>query len=261
MIDFDNISYDICALIPERVNLPPICLPGGICIEEIPGELDKIPKLSDQVMGLINQLGSAMAPMKPFFDMLDTILALHRCVNAVPNALMSLDPTELINCVPALAEAIDLLLQLIPQLSIPRTVRSVIRTLATLLLEVAGDLRYLQNQIDGIVDQIDQAAHRNDAVLSGLLVCAQNSVKNQAFGLAEALKGLGRIILVINIFLDMIKVDPIPCFGSLVSQNLDRGMDVVADLLEDLAELLNTIAMMIPDPQYLLTAAMEGREC
>jgi hypothetical protein len=252
---------DLCFELPEIPTIDDICFPGGFCLSYIWGAIDKIPHMSDISLDFFSQIGPALAPLKPLFDILDTVLAIFRCVKAIPKVITELDPTELLNCFPALAKLIDQLLKLIPQLSIPKMVKAIIKNLAKLLRAVASDLRYIQSQLQRIADMIDRAANLNDVKLNGFLVCAQGTANDAAMSTAEALKGIGRIVLLVNILIGLFGGPEIPCFGSLISDNIAEGFDVLVELLTALAEILDDIANSIPDPDLVLTLALGDIKC
>jgi hypothetical protein len=96
--------------------------------------------------------------------------------------------------------------------------------------------------------------------MNGFLVCAQQDLQGSVASTAEALKGIGRVILLINIFISLIGAEEIPCFGSLVEDNSDN-LDAVIDLLTTLAELLDIMSDAIPDPDMILTLALGDMKC
>lgn len=252
---------DFCITLPEIPSIDDICLPGGLCISHIWDAIGKIPSAADISLDFFSQIGPALAPLKPLFDVIDTVLAVFRCVKAVPDAITNLDPTELIQCVPALAKLVDQLLKLVPQLSIPKMIKAALRALATLLRGIASDLRYIESQLRRIADQIDRAANLNDVTLEGFLICAQKEMDDTILSTAEALKGIGRIILLLNIFMGLIGAEEIPCFGTLLEDNLGQPFDFLVDLLTSLAQILNEIADAIPDPDLALTLALGAQKC
>ncbi len=252
---------DLCIALPEIPSLDDICFPGGFCLSYIWDAIGKIPHASDIPLDFFSQIGPAMAPLAPFFSLLDTVLAIYRCVSAIPDVITSLDPSELLNCMPALAELIDKILKLIPQLSIPKMIIAMIRNLAFLIRAVAADLEYIKSTLQRIADMIDRAADLNDVKMNGFLVCAQDTVEGSVLSTAEALKGIGRIILLINIFIGLFGGEEIPCFGELFSDHLADGLDVIIDLLLVLANVLDMIADSIPDPDLILTLAMGEQRC
>jgi hypothetical protein len=252
---------DLCFELPDLPSLDDICFPGGFCLSYIWNAINKVPHLSDISLDFFSQIGPALAPLKPLFDILDTVLAIYRCVKAIPKCITELDPSELLACFPALAKLIDQLLKLIPQLSIPKMVKALIHNLAKLLRAVAADLRYIQSQLQRIADMIDRAANLNDVKLNGFLVCAQGMANDSVMSTAEALKGIGRIVLLINILMGLFGGPEIPCFGSLMSDNIAEGFDILVELLTMLAEILDEIADAIPDLDLVLTLALVEIKC
>ncbi len=251
---------ELCFKLPEIPTIDDICLPGGMCLSYVWDGIGKIPSVADVSLDFYSQIGPALTPLKPLFDILDTVLAIFRCVKAIPDAITSLDPRELLNCFPALAKLIDQLLKLIPQLSIPKMIKAALKNMGKLLRAIASDIEYIKSQLQRIADMIDRAADLNDVKMNGFLVCAQQDVQDSVMSTAEALKGIGRIVLLLNIFIGMIGGEEIPCFGSIVEDNLD-SLDVIIDLLTTLAELLDTMADAIPDPDLALTLALGDLKC
>lgn len=250
----------LCVDLPDIPSAEDICLPGGICLSYVWDAIGKIPSAADVNMDFFSQLGPALTPLVPVFNILDTVLAIFKCVKAVPDSIIKLDPFELIECIPALVKLIDQLLKLIPQLSIPKMIKAALKNMARLLRAVAADFLYIQSQQQRIADMIDRAADLNDVHMNGFLVCAQQDLQGSVASTAEALKGIGRVILLINIFISLIGAEEIPCFGSLVEDNSDN-LDAVIDLLTTLAELLDIMSDAIPDPDMILTLALGDMKC
>ena len=98
-------SLPICIEIPELPDPISITLPGGVSMESI---------------NLLEQLQPALAPLVPLFNIVDTVVALFNCIKAIPEVIgPPPDPTILAACIPELAEKVNALLKLIPQLSLP----------------------------------------------------------------------------------------------------------------------------------------------
>lgn len=254
-------SATICLPMPAIPTLDRICLPGGVCLDYIWDSIGKIPSAADMAMDFYSQIGPAMAPLAPLFNILDTVLAIFKCVQAIPDAITQLNPSELIKCVPGLAQAVDKLLDLIPQLSLPKMIIALLNNTALLLREIASDLTYLDNQAQRILAAIDRAATLNDSTLNGLLVCAQGTLADTALSTGEALKGIGSIIMIMNLLMGMFGGPEIPCLGATIGDNISGGLSVVIDVLTALADVLTDIALAIPDPDLALTLALGNAQC
>jgi hypothetical protein len=245
------------------IPAPPedICFPGGFCLSYIQKSISEIPDMTDMIMDFLGQLGPAMAPLAPFFNVLDVVLQIFKCIKAIPDCITQLDPSGLIQCVPDLAEKIDKLMGLIPYLSIPKMVRALIRTIAALLRGIATDLQHLERELKKVIDAIEDAADLHDVNLDGILVCSQNHLNDSMSAMAQALKAIGRIILLINIFIGLFGGEEIPCFGSLLEDNIGKGFDKIIELLLAMADMLDNIADMIVDPDWALTLALGEARC
>jgi hypothetical protein len=162
---------------------------------------------------------------------------------------------------PALAKAIDNLLKLIPQLSLPKLVKAILKNIARLIRGIAADLSYIQSQIERIAEAIDKAADLQDVVLNGLLTCAQSNVEQTVFTTADALQGIGRIILLVNILIGLFGGDEVPCFSEGFLDAIGEGLDTLIEMLTMLAELLDELANAIPDPDFALTLVLGEQRC
>lgn len=252
----------LCIELPDLASVPSrICLPGGVCLDYIWDSINTIPHLADMNMDFFSQIGPAMTPLAPFFNMLDVALSMFRCVQAVPDAITSLNPNELLQCMPALAKAVDQALKLIPQLSLPKMVKAIIENLASLLRGIATDLDYLRAQAQRIADEIDRAAEWNSHRINGFLVCAQETMDQTVLSTGEALKGIGSIVLLVNVFMGLFGGPEVPCFGDLISGNVAEGFEFLIDIILAMAELLETIAAAIPDPDLALTLVLGAQQC
>lgn len=256
---WDPVNDLLCPALTPIAGIDDICFPGGLCLSSI-FTPDQYPRVSDLVMNQLAQIGPAMAPLKPFFDVLDTALAIFRCIESIPDCITSLDPSGLINCVPDLAEKINQLLSLIPQLTIPRMIIALIRNLAAFLRAFADDLEYLKQRLARVAQAISRAADLNDVTWGGFLQCAENTVGDEMDALALALQMIGRIILLANILLSLISGAPeIPCFGQMM-QDVALLDDLIA-AIRKLAALLELLADKIPDPQLAITLALKAQKC
>ena len=251
----------LCIVLEEIGEIDDICFPGGFCISYIWDAIGKIPGAADIPMDFFSQIGPAMAPLKPLFDILDTVLQIFKCVKAIPKTIVTLNPSELLECFPALVKLINQLLSLLPYISVPKMIKAILNNMARLLRGIAGDLTYIQAQLQRIADQIDRASSLGDVKMNGFLVCSQNTVNDTVFSTAEALKGIGRIILLVNIFIGMFGGPEIPCFGELLANNLDKPFDELIDLLTTLADILDEIAALIILPDLALALALGEQRC
>jgi len=241
--------------IPDNIDL---CFPGGFCLSNVYTEIGKIPSAADIPLQLFSQLGPALAPLQPFFTQLDTVLALFKCATAVPDAIASLDPGAIFDCIPELVDKINQLLNLIPQLSLPKLVKALIIAVAQLLEGIAADFQYLQTEFQRALDAIDRAADLGDVELSGFLQCRQDNLATAGDSMAAALQGIGRIILLINILIGLFGGPEVPCFSDAIDPDV---LEPLIEFLLALAAFLRQLAALIPDPQLAITLALGEQRC
>lgn len=260
---FDSIWNAVDGLVCLELDAAPsgldVCFPGGFCLSHVWQGINNIPRGADLPLQFFGQIGPAMAFLSPLFSVLDTVLAIYKCVVAIPDSILQLDPAGLFECMPALVELINQLISMVPQMSLPRMVRQILVGLAQLLQGVASDFQFLIAQFQRVLDAIDNAADLNDSTLNDFLTCRQNTLSNQALNTVEALGGVGKIILLANIFIGLFGGDTeIPCFGDVVDLT---ALDGTVDILLELAEYLLQLAALIPDPQYVISLALQNQEC
>lgn len=234
----------ICIELPDPPVPGEIVLPGGVTIGALWTDINKIPNLCMTSLNLTAQLAPALAPLKPFFDLLDGVLQLVKCVEAIPDAISSFNPTPIFKCFPELAKKIDVILKLIPQLSVPLMIVTTIDNLITLIECTIGTFTNIIDQLAAIQARIEQASHIGDPNLDAILECANNDVAKLQMNAAEALAGVGTVIGILNLFLKLIGQPEIPSFGDIGSVDPEEALDQ----LNAIQKTLREIRRLIPVP-------------
>ena len=115
--------------LPPTPDAQPLLLPGGAVL------------LDPDVLRLAQP---ALAPLTPFFQILDAFLGIVKVVQAIPDALgPPPNPTGIVSALADLAPKVAALAGLVPQLSVPLTVVSSLDA-------VVGVLRQASVRLDGI---------------------------------------------------------------------------------------------------------------
>jgi hypothetical protein len=224
------VALPICIQLPEIPDPFGLTLPGGIEIERI---------------NLMEVIQPALTPLVPIFDIIDTLVAIVNCVKAIPDALgPPPDPTVFAACLPDLAEKLDKLLRLLPQLCLPLLLVRLIDLLIDALRQARSLLVHLQQQMVQILNTIDRAANLDDAGLMAIAQCAQANVAQEAANVGKALASLGRLIGLINLFMGMVGGPEVPDLSDLAG----RPLDEVVPLIDVLVEQLETARAAVPVP-------------
>jgi hypothetical protein len=216
-----------------------ITFPGGaeICVQ-VPG----VPDPTDVSKQLLAQANAALAPLVPVFNIIDAILALFKCVKAIPDSLgPPPDPTKLAECIPDLAEKIDKLLKLIPQLSIPVLIAGLIDVLLFYLEGLRGQLQAIIAAQVRIAAAATRAAELGNVQLRTVVNCANASMDAYLQNLNEGMKPLNRLVGLLNLFLQLAGLPTIPDLS-------DLGDDAQAALapLDAVIDSLKTVRAGLP---------------
>ncbi len=251
----------LCNDLPTLTQMEDICFPGGACLSHLLSAIQSIPSPSEIPLDFLSQLGPATSFLQPFMNVLDTVIAIFKCLEGFTDFATSLDPSGIFECFPNLIEKINALISMIPQMSIPRMVISIIKALIALLRGLAQDLQYIADRLVRIAKEIDRAADLNDVAKSGFLACSQKNMNESLSATALALKAVGRIILIVNIFMGLFGGPEIPCFGELLENATADALGPIISALNSLADLLQQLLDMIPDPQLAITLALGEQKC
>jgi len=223
-------ALPICIEIPEIPDPFSITLPGGVSMESI---------------NLMEQIQPALTPLMPLFDIIDTVVAVFNCIKAIPDTLgPPPDPTVLAACIPELAEKVAKLLKLIPQLSLPFTIIGIIDLIIDTLRQARSLLLHLQAQMQQILGAIDRATDLEDAGLMAITSCAQANVAQEAANVGKSLAALGKLIGLLNIFLELVGAPTVPDLSNLAGSPLDE----VVPPLDAIVDQLTQVRDMVPVP-------------
>ncbi|PID38257.1 MAG: hypothetical protein CSA65_09655 [Proteobacteria bacterium] len=229
-IDAARITWGCAFEIPEIPDPFSITLPGGVSMESI---------------NLMEQIQPALTPLMPVFDIIDTVVAVFNCIKAIPDSLgPPPDPTALAACIPELAEKVAKLLKLIPQLSLPLTIVGIIDLIIDTLRQARSLLLHLQAQMQQIAGAIDRATELEDAGLMAITSCAQANVAQEAANVGKSLAALGKLIGLLNIFLELVGAPTVPDLSDLAGSPLDE----VVPPLDAIVDQLTQVRDMVPVP-------------
>jgi hypothetical protein len=205
---------------------------------QIPG----VPDPTDVSKQLLAQANAALAPLAPVFNIVDAIIALFNCVKAIPDSLgPPPDPTKLAECIPDLAEKIDKLLKLIPQLSIPVLIAGLIDVLLFYLQGFRGQLEAIIAHQARLLAAATRAAKLGNVQLRTVVDCANTSMDAYLQNLNEGMKPLNRLVALLNLFLQLAGLSPIPDF-----KNLGDDAEAALAPLDAVIDSLKTIRAGLP---------------
>lgn len=248
-----NLPCVTCLVPPATLELP---FPGGVTlIASLPNSI--VPNSSELARQMFAQVNSALAPLMPIFNVLDAITTLKDCVTAVPKAILSLDPTPLIECAPKMLEAVSKLASLIPPLSLPSTLRGIIDTMIVAAEGLREELEGAKLQLDRLLEAGTASQLPGNSPLIAIVVCAQSFYNSVMQHTANTATPLNKLIGVVNLLLSLIPGDiQIPCIGGL-----DGSPSVVQGILEKFIAVLKIIRAILPGGLKLNVFVPVGPNC
>src|SRR4051812_34186057 len=101
------VSVDMGGLCVEVTRTKQLCVtfPGGVQVCAQAG-IDTGDS-GQLVRSFFGSMNTVFAPLAPFFNLLDLVLAIVECVKAVPAAIsLPPDPSKIFQCIPPLVEAV-----------------------------------------------------------------------------------------------------------------------------------------------------------
>ena len=242
-LDVDVVPGEVC-----------VTFPGGaeMCVT-LP---DIVPPTPDKLIRqLFAQINAALTPLTPIFNIIDAVVAVFDCIKAIS----TLNPEEIIACIPGLAEAVQKLLNLIPQVSLVVLVAGIIEILILWLRGVRNQLVRAQQLLQRILDAETAAARPGNLALASVIPCSLDDLDKLIQWQNESAKPVNRLIGIVNTFLEIIGLSrfKIPCLGSFLA-DLD-AIDLALQLIDLLVQLLEIIRAAIPIfPNFALDAVAGG---
>ena len=207
----------ICLEIDELPDPPVLDLPGGVAIQQF---------------NLMQAIQPALTPLVPIFDIVDTVVAVFNCIKAIPDTLgPPPDPTAIAVCIPELAQKVAKLVRLIPQVTLPYTIRGILRLVIDTLRQARSQLEHLQQQMAQILGAVDRATKLGDAGLMAITSCAQANVAQEAANVGKSLASLGKLIGLVNLFLGMVGAETVPNLSHLAGRPVDEVIAPIDELI------------------------------
>lgn len=234
----------------KPVNVPSldrcITMPGGlqVCAQW----QGPTPPSTDALMkALFGQLNAALAPFQPIFNIIDTVVAIFDCVKAIA----TLNPKKILESIPALAEQVSKLLQLIPQMSLPLMIIDMVKAIAEYMRGLVETLQAQAAYLARINSAEALAAAGGNESLQGIVLCARDDQEKTFTFLNESAGPINSIIALLNVFLQIIGVpQKVPTMGNASPSNIDATIDVLNSVVEflDILESLITVPSIPSNP-------------
>jgi hypothetical protein len=216
--------------IPPLRDAQTLTLPGGA---------------SMQHTELVEIVQPALAPLMPVFDVLDAVLGLVECVQAVPDTLgPPPNPTALVQKLAELAPKVTRLLGLVPQLSLPATLLGLLDLLIDTLVQVRDVLVALRDQDERVRLTRLRAEELGDPRLAEVADQAAADIETEVQNAAKRLAAMSRLVATVNTFMGVVGGPEVPDLSAVTGKPLEEAIVAVSDLILT----LQTVRQGIPAP-------------
>lgn len=222
-----------------------IALPGGFTLQAKASQ--KIPNPGDLVADLLAQLNAALGPFQPIFDLIDIALATVKVFDAVK----SLNPIKIGNELVKLVAKVDVVAQIIPILSLPKTLRD---TIDAILVFLAGLKASLQVSLTAQL-KLDAAQAKHDALvatgnpaaidiavgLQASIACGTANLNAQLQAQANAMAPLNRFLALLSALCELVGLPPLPTLDLDADADLSVAIAAVDALMAALVVVRDAI--------------------
>jgi hypothetical protein len=178
-----------------------LVLPGGAKLSgHIPDLWANQAEICSAILG---KLEGALLPMKPVFDIIEVVLCIKDILAALPDPIAAAD--KLTGCIPKFEN----LLQLVPQFSMPQTICGAFDLLICILNGAATELSAIVMKAAAIDNLAAKSTGPQDPIFN-FVECSNRLNQLRVCAVNESMGPLNSIIALLNIFLELLGLDPLP---------------------------------------------------
>ncbi len=237
--DFDPSNFDVHDLCKEyeldiQFQQLVLNLPFGVTFD---AQKPDMPDPGDIIKPLLNAANTALMPLTPLFDIIDVLFLIKEVFDAVK----SLNPFEIGAMIGKLIVKLDKLKKLIPQLSIPITIKSLLKLIIALCKAIKQDIEHIILEQSRIDLSAQRATKLGAAGMTAAITCAQANLDAYLTTVKNNAQPLNRFILLINLLCSLAGLPEVPTLDDLGSD----ALSVVAPL-DSLIKALEAIDEKVP---------------
>ena len=169
---FDNhLVGIICYANSLPADPPSIDLPNFGLLEKAKGSIDRVPDGLDLILKFQDQASVALAPVRRFLEIMELLSSYQKCFSAIPEAIATLSPDPVFNCLKGAAQAFARLVSYIPPMSYVRMGAGIASFCIDMIDELFSLFRRLDNRIAGLIGVYNAGVNALDKALQTSAVC------------------------------------------------------------------------------------------
>jgi len=226
-------------------------LPFGV---QVGGTASATPGLNfDPMRGLLAQMNGVLSPYLAIFEIVKFAMDIVSALNAIPDCITQLSPAPLVNKMVKVAQDIDQLISVLPQVSVPVMIKDLLGALITYLVGLESQIQGLKNATAITVNLENEAAdlESTDPDAAGELTMIVGLAVGDATTTVAILDAnscafntlVGTIITLVQL-IGAPAPQLLPCFGSAGISSaaaLNEALATVLTAIEDLITVLTTL--------------------
>ena len=184
---------------------------------------------------VLAQMNAALMPLAPFFTTLEFVKAVSDFAQGIPKAIASLSPQPIVEPLADIAKAVTKLLGMAPQRSVPVLIRDTLNLILVQLIGLRGEIGAMLAFQQRLAASAARAVDLGNAELQFVVDCATGNLAAQLANHNAAMAPLNKLLLVVNILLELASLPPIellPGLGEQLSPEVLDVLDVTITVLE-----------------------------
>lgn len=245
-----------CIELGDPPALPELEIPQFGILQAARQSLYDLPDFSVYIMSMQNAAAVALAPLRRFLEMVEIILAIKSCQQAVIDALLPPSPGPIIDCLKDLIKAIARIASFFPPLEYVKTALSLAKFAIQILDEVISLFELLDQRITQLKENIDLSLELGDLELGAINDCAGGMTPI----VVNSMDILKFVTPMLKIMLEpLARLIPIPALRKMVKDIANfpalltnaqsaiesaQGPPVLGDLMEMIVQMRNIAVLM-----------------
>jgi hypothetical protein len=170
---------------------PSVSIPNFGILEMAFDGLTDLPDPGDMLVKFQSQLGTAMAPVRRYLEIVESFQALQDCMNVIPKCIIKLDPDPFYDCLKNLYKAVARLLAFMPPFSYVVTGLNIASYCIDLIDAIVTLMQRIDSKLETYVQLYDEATSLGDTDLVRFVNCAISQTTAELWLVMKVLKFIG----------------------------------------------------------------------
>jgi hypothetical protein len=230
---------------PAPQTCAPLCItfPGGAQFCGVGGTTP--PDSLSFAASAVAQATVALAPLQPVFDVINVLVDLVACVKAIPGILgPPPNPGKLIACFPKLVDDLAKLLGILPPLSVPVLIASILEAILCFLEGLRAVIMSILNKLIRILAALLRVKVTGSLALQVAVDCEQQNLDGFLAWISTLVEPITCLLTLINALLGLIGL---PELNITLSVGVDvSALEAILTPIDDIIAILKALLASLP---------------